>query len=163
MKDSKNAGQLNDGMADLLGYSPVWYWMISFIILGIIMLTVFFLLKLTTKDEEGVVKPQKLKQPLQLAAEIDEAFVLVSNNVIPTEEACQRVSIILREFLQSQTNIPASSMTVAELEKIDAPYQVVENLKYIYPIVFSDKKVASRDDFILFMNSSRAVVDGTWN
>jgi hypothetical protein len=161
--NASEIGQFEDGMADLLGYNPVWYWMMSFIVLSIIMLTLFFLLRLKSKDADGKVSQATISQPVQFAGEIDKTFLLVANKVISTQEACQRVSIILREYLHIKTGLPANSMTVTELERVQAPPRIVENIKYLYPIVFGDKQIATYDEFIHFMNSSRAVIDGKWN
>ena len=149
-------------MADLLGYNPVWYWIMSFIILGTIMLTAFFLLKLRNKD--AVIPPaqEKKKTPAHLVSDIDKAFLLVSNRAISIQEACQRVSITLREFLQFQTGLPAESMTITELQKAHAPAQIIAAIGYIYPIVFGNKQIATYDEFLRFMDSSRAIVDGRW-
>lgn len=162
MKDSETLGKFNDGMADLLGYNPVWYWIISFVVLAIVILTLFFLLRLRSESEEKVTKVNPLP-PVYFAGEIDKAFLLVSNRVISTQEACQRVSIVLREYLHLQTGLPASSMTVTDLIKVQAPPKIIENIKYLYPIVFGDKQIGTYDEFVQFMNSSRAVIDGKWN
>lgn len=155
--------QFDDGMADLLGYNPVWYWIMSFIILGIIMLTLFFLLRLKTNDASQAVPQTGSKQPVQFAGEIDKTFLMVANKAISTQEACQRVSIVLREYLHSKTGLPATSMTVTELERVQAPPRIIENIKYLYPVVFGDKQIGTYEEFIQFMNSSRAVIDGKWN
>lgn len=161
MKDSETVGKFDDGMADLLGYNPVWYWIIIFIVLGIVILTLFFILRL--RSENNAVLPKvDAPQPVYFASEIDKAFLLVSNSAISTQEACQRVSIILREYLHLQTGLPAASMTLTDLAKTDAPPKIIENLKYIYPIVFGDKQIGTYDEFVQFMNSSRAVIDGKW-
>lgn len=162
MKNNENLGQLDGGMADLLGYNPVWYWIMSFIILGVIILTVFLLLRLRSEDEVTVAKINPVS-PVYFAGEIDKAFVLVSNQAISTQEACQRVSIVLREYLHLQTGLPASSMTITDLMNVQAPPKIIENIKYIYPIVFGYKQVGTYDEFVQFMNSSRAIIDGKWN
>lgn len=161
MKDSETVGKFDDGMADLLGYNPVWYWIIIFIVLGIVVLTLFFILRLRSENNAALPKVDA-PQPVYFASEIDKAFLLVSNSAISTQEACQRVSIILREYLHLQTGLPAASMTLTDLAKTDAPPKIIENLKYIYPIVFGDKQIGTYDEFVQFMNSSRAVIDGKW-
>lgn len=166
MKDNSNQIQpFDDGMADLLGYNPVWYWMMSFIILGIIMLTLFFLLRLKNDDNKktNMLTPTTNRLPAEFAGEIDKSFLLVSNNAISPQEACQRVSIVLREYLHLHTGLPAGNMTVTELENVQASPRVVQNLRYLYPIVFGDKQVATYEEFLEFMNSSRLVIDGNWN
>jgi hypothetical protein len=163
VKDSEDLGKFDDGLADLLGYNPVWYWMMIFIVLGIVILTLFFLLKLKDKENEGKTKPRVINQNVQFAGEIDKAFLLVANKAISTQEACQRVSIILREYLHNKTGLPANSMTVTDLVKAQAPPKVVENIKYLYPIIFGDKQIGTYDEFVQFMNSSRAVIDGKWS
>lgn len=161
MKGNDTVGKFDDGMADLLGYNPVWYWMVIFIVLGITILTLFFLLRL--RSDNKIEQPKTdMPQPVYFANEIDKAFLLVSNNAISPQEACQRVSIILREYLHLQTGLPTASMTVTDLVKTDAPPKIIENIKYIYPIVFSGKQVGTYDEFVRFMNSSRAVIDGKW-
>lgn len=163
MKDSESVGKLEDGMADLLGYNPVWYWMIIFIVLGIVILTLFFLLRMKSEDKKDSLTPQNSNLSVNFAGEIDKAFLLVANKAISTQEACQRVSIVLREYLHMKTGLPANSMTVTELIGAQAPTRIVENMKYLYPIVFGDKQVATYEEFVEFMNSSRAVIDGKWN
>ena len=162
MKSDEAVGKL-EGMADLLGYNPVWYWIMSFIVLSIIILTLFFLLKLQSKDTPKE-KPQPLtNSAMQFAGEVDKAYLLVANRSITPQEACQRVSIILREYLHLRTGLPATTMTVTDLIKAQAPVRIVENIKYLYPIVFGDKKIATYEEFLQFMNSSRAVIDGKWD
>lgn len=164
MNDKTSTVQpFDDGMADLLGYNPVWYWMMSFIILGIIMLTLFFLLRLMTDKKKAEIPQQPIQSPSDFVAEMDKSFLLVSNNVISPQEACQRASILMREYLHLQTGLPAGSMTVTELEGVQASPRVVQNLKYLYPIIFGDRKVATYEEFLEFMNSSRAVIEGRWN
>jgi hypothetical protein len=164
VKYSEAVGKFDDGLADLLSYNPVWYWMMSFIVLGVIVLTLFLLLRLKSKDgDEPRNVPQANFPMQQFAGEIDKTFLLVSNKVISTQEACQRVSIILREYLHLKTGLPAHSMTVTDLVKVQAPPKIIENIKYLYPIVFGDKQIATYEDFLKFMNSSRAIIDGKWN
>jgi hypothetical protein len=161
VKGNDAVGKFDDGMADLLGYNPVWYWIIIFIVLGITILTLFFILRL--RSDNKVEQPKvTMSQPVYFANEIDKAFLLVSNNAISPQEACQRVSIILREYLHLQTGLPTASMTLTDLMKTDAPPKIIESIKYIYPIAFSDKQVGTYDEFVRFMNSSRAVIDGKW-
>lgn len=162
MKDNEAVGKFDDGMADLLGYNPVWYWITIFIVLAVVILTLFFILRLRSEDHAETTKVNS-PQPVYFAGEIDKAFLLVSNRTISTQEACQRVSIVLRQYLQLQTGLPAASMTVTDLMKIQAPPKIIENIKYLYPIVFGDKQVGTYDEFVQFMNSSRAVIDGKWN
>lgn len=162
MKGNEAVGKFEDGMADLLGYNPVWYWIIIFIVLSIVILTLFFILRLRSENSVESAKTNPV-QPVYFAGEIDKAFLLVSNRAISTQEACQRVSIILREFLHLQTGLPTTSMTITDLVKAEAPPKIIENIKYLYPIVFGDKQVATYDEFVQFMNSSRAVIDGKWN
>ena len=145
----------------MLNYNPVWYWVMSFVILGIIMLTFFFLLRLHTKD--GLAENQPQPDMTNLLAETDRAFLLWSNRTITTEDACQRVSILIREHLHRKTGLPARNMTVTELEQAHAPAPVIHNIRYLYPILFGDRKISTDEEFMQFMNSSRAVIDGKWN
>ena len=162
MKDNQDGvRQIENDLAGMLGYNPVWYWMMIFIVLSIIMLTLFFYLKVKRVDEPKA-KPA-LTGSIFYAGEIDKAFLMVSNRAISPQEACQRVSIILREFLQAQTGLQATTMTITELQKVQAPPRVIENLKYLYPVVFGNKQIATYEEFLNFMNSSRAVIDGKWN
>lgn len=152
-----------EGLVDLMGYNPVWYWIISFIILSIIMITMFFLLRLKNKDHvEAPVAPM-MKQPSYYIAEIDKTFLLVSNRAISIQEACQRVSITLREYIQQQTGLPASSMTFTDLQRVQTPPRIMASIQYVYPIVFGNARVEDYDEFLKFMNSSRAILDGRWN
>lgn len=163
MKDSETVGKFEDGMAELLGYNPVWYWMIVFIVLSILILTLFFILRLRSKDNNQKTKVSKIDPSFEFAGEIDKAFLMVANRAISTQEACQRVSIVLREYLHVRTGLPAGTMTITDLINAQAPVRVIDSIKYLYPIVFGDKQVATYDEFVQFMNSSRAVIDGKWN
>lgn len=153
-----------DGMAGMLSYNPVWWWIIIFIILAIIMITTFYLVNLKTTDEQAPARNNvKYRNPALFAGEIDKVFLMVSNRAIPIDDACQRVSLILREYLEIRTGMPALNMSLTELQKVQAPPRVVGNIKYLYPIVFGDRKIATYDEFLQFMNSSRAVIDGKWD
>lgn len=152
-----------EGLADLIGYNPVWFWIISFIVLSIVMITMFFLLRLKNKDHVEVTMKTPMKQASHYVAEIDKTFLLVSNRAISIQEACQRVSITLREYIQQQTGLPASSMTFTDLQSVQTPEHIMASIQYIYPIVFGNARVGNYDEFLRFMNSSRAILDGRWN
>lgn len=146
-------------LADLMGYNPVWFWVMSFIILGIIFLTAFVMKKIITPW-----KPKKSKEPLftGYAGEIDKAFVLVNTGQMTIPEACQRVSIVLRDFISQRTGIPAQQMSLTELRDSGAPPKVLESLQFAYPIIFGKRNVTNMDDYLRFMNTSRAILDGWW-
>lgn len=146
----------------LIDYNPVWVWMMIFIVLGMIFLTVFFYLKIKPNK---IDEPKNKVVPMQVgfAEEIDRAFLLVSNRQITLQEACQRVSIVLREYISHKTGMDASTMTLTALERSNMPAPLVHNIEYIYPVIFGNREISTYEDFLQFMNSSRTILDGTWN
>jgi len=148
-------------LAGLMGYNPVWFWIMSFIVLGIIFISIFVVLRI-----KKIFKPQtSTPKPMNVgyAGEIDKAFVFVSSGQMTINEACQRVSLILREFIAQQTQVPANMMTLTELRESHAPTRLLENIDYSYPIIFGGRTVTDYEEFLKFMNSSRAILDGWWN
>lgn len=146
--------------AELMGYSPVWFWVMIFTVLTVIFLGVFVILRTQT-----LLKEKKTAQQLMFvgfSGEIDKAFMMVSNNEISMQEACQRISIVLRSFIAQRTNIPANQMTLTDLKRSDAPPKLLQSIEYAYPIIFGGKKVTDYDEFLRYMNSSRAILDGWW-
>ncbi len=146
-------------LSELMGYNPVWFWVMLFIVLGIIFLTVFVFKRIKT-----VLKPKPINQPLMTgyAGEIDKAFVLVNTGQILYPEACQRVSIVLRDFIAQKTGMPARQMTLSDLQKAGAPPKLLESLSYAYPIMFGEREVVNMEEYLHFMNTSRAILDGWW-
>jgi hypothetical protein len=147
-------------LAELMGYNPVWFWVMSGIILAIIFLSVFvfFKVKALIKTKEETQTPLFVGYP----GEIDKAFMMVTNNQMSVQEACQRVSVVLRDFIAQKTGVPATMMTLTDLERAEAPQRLLDSIEYAYPIIFNGRIITDYDEFLRFMNSSRAILDGWW-
>lgn len=144
--------------SELLSYNPVWFWLISFLLLSVILLALFVMNKLSIADRK-----RKLNLLVSgFPAELDKTYMLVTNQIISVPEACARVTVVLKTFIEQQTNLPAKKMTLTELQTAGAPPKVIESLQFAYPIMFGDRLVTSREEFISYMNTSRAILDGWW-
>jgi hypothetical protein len=145
-------------LTDMMGYNPVWFWAMSFITLSLIFLTVFLVLRIRALIKESAQK----ELHTGFAGEIDKVFIAVNSGKMSIPEACQRVSVTLREFATQQTGVPANRMTLTDLKRAGAPARLVESIEFSYPIIFNEQPVENYDDFLRFMNSSRAILDGWW-
>ena len=145
--------------SELLYYNPVWFWLMSFLVIAVILLTLFVMKKLNSAGKKKQLRLMTTGFPVEL----DKTFLLVNSNIISVPEACARVTVVLKTFLEQQTSLPAKRMTLTELQAAGAPPKVIESLQYAYPIMFGDRHVTTREEFISYMNMSRAILDGWWN
>jgi hypothetical protein len=147
-------------LAGMMGYNPFWFWVMSFIILAIIFLATFVILRIKAIMKDNISPNQPMA--VGYSGEIDKAFVLVNSGQMSIPEACQRVSLIIKDFMAQKTGIPTNMMTLSELKRSGAPVKMIQSIEYAYPIIFSNKPVQNYDEFMNFMNSSRAILDGWW-
>lgn len=159
--DDTGISPLTD-LAGVLPYNPVWYWIALFIVIGTILLASFFLLRITSKDGPQTINRPAQRTPASMINEIDKIYIDMSYQNISLQEGYHRVSLILKEYLFLQTGLPATTMTLADLEARKAPPRVLENMRYLYPIVFGNQKVATQDELMAFMSSARTVLEGKW-
>jgi hypothetical protein len=146
----------------LMGYSPVWFWIISFIVITAILIWVFFLLFLEPK-----AKPRKEKAPHKLTyvKQMDEIFNKVNNQQLDYHNACLQVSLLLKSYLTrvAPTNPPMNieTATLQELQRLPVAPKLLEAIEYVYPIVYQGYTPANHEQFTQFMNASRSILDGS--
>jgi hypothetical protein len=147
-------------LSELMGYNPVWFWVMSFITLSIILTSIFFIIRM--KRPSTTTKVKNL-MTVGYAEELDKAFILVNSQQMSIPEACQRVSLVLRQFIEQQTQVPATAMVLTDLQNSNAPQKLLETITYAYPIIFKGQAVENYDEFLRFMNTARAILDGWWD
>jgi hypothetical protein len=146
------AGELRPPAA----YDDRWLWLAVLVLVGVGLyyVVVLWVTRDRTPRRRATSAPAGLSD---VTARLDDIAAAVAAGSISTREGHQQISEVVRGHVASVSDLPASTMTLADLEQA-APGPLADLVALVYPPVFAPGEATTRERFDEALRRAHEVV-----
>ncbi len=144
-----------DELQQPVGYDDRWLWLA---LLTLVVAVVYYVVVLWwTRPRRSRPRRSPRRAHLSRLADIEAA---VADGRIDAREGHQRISATVRSFVAEASGVPATAMTLADLER-DGPEPLAEVISLVYPPEFGADESHAQQAFGPAIGHARELVS-TW-
>ncbi|GHJ58703.1 hypothetical protein NOK12_12210 [Nocardioides sp. OK12] len=139
-------------------YDDQWLWWAVAALAAVAVYYVLVLWATRTRLERS--QPTAGHRPDDVSSRLDRIAAAVGNGSITPREGHQQISEAVRAHVAAVSDLPARSMTLADLQQA-APGPLADLVELVYPPAFAPGKATARERFDIALQRAREVV-ATW-
>jgi hypothetical protein len=145
-----------DELQQPVGYDDRWLWLA---LLAIVVVVVYYAAVLWWTRSRRPRKPRRKPRQAHLT-HLDDIEAAFADGRITAREGHQRISAAVRSFVAEASGVPASAMTLADLER-DGPEPLADVIALVYPPEFGTDEDLAQQAFGGAIDQARGLVS-TW-
>lgn len=145
-----------DELQHPVGYDDRWLWLA---LLAIVVVVVYYAAVLWWTRPRRPRRPRASRRiPRQVhLTHLDDIEAAFADGRISAREGHQRISATVRSFVAEASRVPASAMTLADLER-DGPEPLADVIALVYPPEFGADELLARQAFGDAIDQARGMV-----
>jgi hypothetical protein len=146
-----------DELQQPVGYDDRWLWLA---LLALLVALVYYASVLWWTRPRRAARPPRRTPRRAHLTRLDDIEAAVSDGRISAREGHQGISTTVRSFVAEASGVPASAMTLADLER-DGPEPLAEVIALVYPPEFGTDEALAQQAFGDAVGRARGLVS-TW-